>query len=54
MDTALAVSLYGLDALALGLTGALNRLPSIKIMHRDMERRLSAILNILEALQSLP
>ncbi len=54
LDCALAVSLYGLDAIASGLTGALNRLPSIKIMHRDLERRLSAILNILEALQSLP
>jgi hypothetical protein len=54
LDCALAVSLYGLDAIASGLAGALNRLPSIRIMHRDLERRLSAILNILEALQHLP
>ncbi len=54
LDCVLAVSLYGLDAIASGLAGALNRLPSIKIMHRDLERRLSAILNILEALHHLP
>jgi hypothetical protein len=54
LDCALAVSLYGLDAIASGLAGALNRLPSIKIMHRDLEERLLAILKILEALQSLP
>jgi hypothetical protein len=53
LDCALAVSLYSLDAIASGLAGALE-LSSIKIMHRDLERRLSAILNILEAPQSLP
>ena len=53
LDCALAVSLYGLDAIASGLAGALEP-RSIKIMHRDLERRLSAILNILEALQHLP
>jgi hypothetical protein len=53
LDYAAAVALYGLDAIASGLAGALE-LSSIKIMHRDLERRLSAILNILEAPQSLP
>ncbi|VVB68680.1 Uncharacterised protein [uncultured archaeon] len=53
LDCALAVSLYGLDAIASGLAGALEP-RSIRIMHRDLEKRLSAILNILEALRSLP
>ncbi len=53
LDCVLAVSLYGLDAIASGLAGALE-LRSVRIMHRDLERRHSAILNILEALQSLP
>ncbi len=53
LDCAAAISLYGLDAIASGLAGALEP-RSIRIMHRDLERRLSAILNILEALQSLP
>ncbi len=53
LDCASAVSLYGLDAIASGLAGALQP-GSIRIMHRDLERRLSAILNILEALQRTP
>ncbi len=53
LDCAAAISLYGLDAIASGLAGALEP-RSIRIMHRDLERRLSAILKILEALQSLP
>ncbi len=48
-----AVSLYSLGAIVSGLTGALE-LGSIKALHRDLERRLSAILKILEDLQRLP
>jgi len=54
LDCAAAISLYGLDAIASGLAGALGELPSIKALHQDLEERLSAILKILEALQSLP
>jgi len=50
MDCAFAVSIYGLDAIASGLAVALDELSSIRIMHQDLERRLAAITNILEAL----
>jgi hypothetical protein len=53
LDCAAAVSLYGLEAIASGLAGALEP-RSIRIMHRDLEERLLAILKILEALRSLP
>jgi hypothetical protein len=53
LDCAAAVSLYGLEAIASGLAAAL-RPRSIRIMHRDLERRLSAILNVLEALKGMP
>jgi len=53
LDSTAAVSLYGLEAIASGLAGALQPC-SIRIVHRDLERRLSAILNILEALQNTP
>ncbi|VVB71576.1 Uncharacterised protein [uncultured archaeon] len=54
LDCAAAISLYGLDAIASGLARALNELPSIKIMHQDLEERLEAINKILEALQCDP
>ncbi|MCX6668523.1 MAG: hypothetical protein NTV25_01765, partial [Methanothrix sp.] len=52
LDYALAVSLYGLDAIASGLAGVLGELSSVRIVHRDLEERLLAILKILEALQN--
>ncbi len=54
LDSALAVSIYGLDAIVSGLAEALKELPSIRIMHRDLERRRAAITNILEALLHAP
>jgi len=54
LDSALAVSIYGLDAIVSGLAAALEELPSIRIMHRDLESRLAAITNIPEALQRAP
>jgi hypothetical protein len=54
LDYAAAVSLYGLDAIASGLAGALGELSSIKALHGKLEERLLAILKILEALRSLP
>jgi len=54
LGCALAVSLYGLDAIASGLAGALGELSSIKALHQNLEERLLAILKILEALRSLP
>jgi hypothetical protein len=54
LNYASAVSLYGLDAIASGLAGALGELSSIQVLHQDLEERLLAILKILEALQSLP
>jgi hypothetical protein len=54
LDCALAVSLYGLDAIASGLAGALEELSSIKALHGKLEERRLAIVNILEALQRMP
>ncbi len=54
LDYALAVSLYGLDAIASGLAGALKELPSIQALCGEMEERLSAIVKILEALRHAP
>jgi len=54
LDYALAVSLYGLDAIASGLAGALGELSSIKALHQNLEERLLAILKILEALRRAP
>ena len=54
LDSAFAVSIYGLDAIASGLAVALEELSSIRIMHQDLERRLAAITNILEALLRAP
>jgi hypothetical protein len=54
IDCASAVSLYGLEAITSGLAAAPKELPSIKIMHRDLEKRLAAITNILEALRRTP
>jgi hypothetical protein len=51
---AAAVSLYGLDAIASGLAGALEELSSIKALHQDLDERLLAILKILEALRRVP
>jgi hypothetical protein len=48
-----AVSLYGLDAIASGLAGALE-LGSTKALHGKLEERRLAISKILEALRSLP
>ena len=53
IDCLAAVSLYSLDAIALGLAGALEP-RSIKALHQDLEERLSAILKILEALRRAP
>jgi len=51
---AAAVSLYGLDAIASGLAGALKELPAVRALHEDMEERLLAMSKILEALQRTP
>ncbi|MCX6670191.1 MAG: hypothetical protein NTV25_10380 [Methanothrix sp.] len=51
---AAAVSLYGLDAIASGLAGALEELSSIKALHGKLEERRLAIVKILEALQRMP
>jgi len=51
---AAAVSLYGLDAIASGLAGALGELSSIKALHGKLEERHLAIVKILEALQRMP
>ncbi len=50
---AAAVSLYGLDAIASGLAGALE-LGSIKALHGKLEERRLAIVKILEALLRMP
>jgi hypothetical protein len=42
MDCVSAVSLYGFDAIASGLAVALREQPLIRIMHRDLEKRLAA------------
>jgi len=54
LNYASAVSLYGLDAIASGLAVALKEKQLIRIMHRDLEKRLAAITNILEALRRTP
>jgi len=54
LDCAAAVSLYGLDAIASGLAGALKELSSVRTVHRDLEERLLAMTKILEALQRAP
>jgi len=54
LDYAAAVSLYGLDAIASGLTEALKELPAVRTVHRDLEERLSAMTKIQEALQRTP
>ncbi|MCX6670172.1 MAG: hypothetical protein NTV25_10285 [Methanothrix sp.] len=54
MDCVSVVSLYGLHAIASGLAVAPKELPLIRIMHRDLEKRLAAITNILEALRRTP
>jgi hypothetical protein len=51
LDCAAAVSIYGLDIIASGLARALNELPSIRIMHQDLEERLEAVIKIQEALR---
>jgi len=51
LDCAAAVSLYGFDAIVSGLAKALNELPSIKIMHQDLEERLEAVIKIQEVLR---
>ncbi len=51
LDCAAAVSLYGFDAIVSGLAKALKELPSIKIMHQDMEKRLETVIKIQEALR---
>lgn len=53
LDCALAVSLYGLDAIASGLAGALE-LSSIQALCGKLEERLLAMAKILEALQRMP
>jgi len=53
LNYASAVSLYGLDAIASGLAGALEP-RSIKTLHGKLDERHLAIAKILEALQSLP
>jgi hypothetical protein len=53
LGCALAVSLYGLDAIASGLAGALE-LGSIKALHGKLEKQLLAMTKILEALQRMP
>jgi hypothetical protein len=54
LNYASAVSLYGLDAIASGLVGALKELPAVRIVHQDLEERLLAMTKILEALQRTP
>ncbi len=54
LNCASAISLYGLDAIASGLAGALGELSSIKTLHQDLENRLLAISKILEALRRAP
>lgn len=54
LDCVSAISLYGLDAIASGLARALRELPSIKILHQDLEERLESITKILEALRCAP
>jgi hypothetical protein len=54
LNYASAVSLYGLDAIASGLAGALKELPAVKALHHDLEERLLAMTKILEALQRTP
>ena len=54
LNYASAVSLYGLDAIASGLAGALKELPAARIVHPDLEERLLAMTKILEALQRTP
>jgi len=54
LNYASAVSLYGLDAIASGLAGALKELPAARIVHQDLEERLLAMTKILEALQRTP
>jgi len=51
LDCSAAVSLYGFDAIVSGLAKALNELPSIKIMHQDLEERLKAVIKIQEVLR---
>ncbi len=51
LDCAAAIFLYGLDAIVSGLAKALNELPSIKIMHQDLEERLEAVTKIQEVLR---
>ena len=53
LTCAAAVALYGLDAIASGLAGALE-LGSIKALHGKLEERRLAIVNTLEALQRMP
>ncbi len=54
LDCIAAVALYGLDAIASGLTGALGELSSVKELHGKLEERRLAVTKILEALRSLP
>lgn len=54
LDCASAISLYGLDAIASGLARALKELPSIRIMHQDLEERLEAVTKIQEAFRCDP
>ncbi|VVB69145.1 Uncharacterised protein [uncultured archaeon] len=53
-DCAAAVAIYGLDAIASGLAGALGEISSIKQLHNDLEERLVAMAKILEALRRAP
>ena len=54
LDYAAAISLYGLDAIASGLAGALKELPAVSTMHQDLKERLRMMRKILEALQRTP
>ncbi len=54
LDCAAAVALYGLEAIASGLAGALEELPAVRTVHQDLEERLSEMAKILEALQHTP
>ena len=54
LNYASAVSLYGLDAIASGLAGALKELPAVRTVHQDLEERLRVMTKILEALQRAP
>jgi hypothetical protein len=54
LNYASAVSLYGLDAIASGLAAALEELPAVRTVHRDLEERLRVMTKILEALQRTP